>query len=172
MPVFLACGIFLVTNYHSMMITRVIPMYVAKIDYRWIHIPIAITGNLIGGIFTAFIISYARIAGTIKETLTRVVEIKIQDGLLSMLIMSIFCGILVAYSTLTSRKYKKGSIAQLFYTAFFIVAFVICGFDHVVANGFYFAAQSFINGFDIQMLTNIVIVLFGNILRRSICWYH
>ena len=44
-----------------------------------------------------------------------------------------------------------------------IIAFVICGFDHIVANEFYFSIYSFINGFEITMLLNLFVVLIGNI---------
>lgn len=157
-------GIFLVTNYHSMLITRVVPMYFGKIDYKATHIPFAIIGNAIGGIIIAFLIAGTRLVPVIQENLNGIVDAKLQDNLLSMLIMSFFCGILVAYSSLTSRKYRKGSVAQLFYTGIFIIAFVICGFDHVVANEFYFGLYSFTVGFSFKMLINLFVVLIGNIL--------
>ena len=161
---FFTLGIFLVTNYSSMLITRVVPMYFAKLDYKWTHIPMAIVGNFIGAFIVGALISGTRLVNTLQDPLTKIVNAKLTDNLLSSFIMAIFCGILVAYSSLTSRKYKKGSIAQLFYTAIFIVAFVVCGFDHVVANEFYFSLYSFINGFDFAMLLNLLIVLAGNLV--------
>lgn len=161
---FFALGIFLVTNYHSMLITRVVPMYFAKIDYKWQHIILAAIGNIVGGVIIAFVVSYTRLVPAISENLNKIVQAKFADSILSIFIMAIFCGIFVAYSSLTSRKYRKGSVAQLFYTAIFIVAFVICGFDHVVANGFYFGLYGFTEGFSLQIIIILSVVLAGNIL--------
>lgn len=147
-----------------MLITRVIPMYFAKIDYKLRHIGLAIIGNAIGGAIVGCLISVTRLAPVIQENLDKIVHVKLEDDLLSSFIMAIFCGVLVAYSSLTSRKYKKGSVAQLFYTAVFIAAFVVCGFDHVVANVFYFVLYGFTNDFSAFMLANLLVVLLGNII--------
>lgn len=161
---FFTGGIFLVINYHNMLTTKVIPTYFAKLGYRVKDIIFAILGNSIGAMLVAFLISFSRLATTMEEYLVKIVDTKLSDNYLSLLIMAIFCGILVAYASLTSRKYKNGSFAQIFYTAIFIMIFVLCGFDHVVANVFYFTLYSLLSGVSIQMLPNLLVVLIGNFI--------
>jgi formate/nitrite transporter FocA (FNT family) len=159
-----AVGILLVLNYHNMLLTKVIPMFFAKLDYKLKDIAIAFMGNSIGCAITATLIATTRLAYKIEEYLKEIVSVKLQDSLLSLLVMAIFCGMLVAYASLTARKYKTGSFAQIFYVWLFISAFVLCGFDHVVANVFYFVLHSILYGFQAKMLLVLLVVLIGNLL--------
>ena len=158
-----ATGILLVLNYHNMLLTKVIPMFFAKLDYTLKDIGIAFLGNSIGCILVGTLISFTRLSSKIEEYLVQAVDTKLNDNYISLFIMAIFCGVLVAYASLTAKKYKTGSFAQIFYVWLFISVFVLCGFDHVVANMFYFSAYSILAGFSTKMLPVTVVVLIGNL---------
>lgn len=156
-------GIFLVMNFFDILFTKVVP-FNALGYYKPIDALIAIVGNTIGGIIYAFLISVSRLGDKIAPKIKDVVDIKLNDGVASVLIMSILCAVVVAYAVIVNKRYEKQPGLGIFFYLLFISAFVICGFDHIVANVFYYTVYSFKFGFDSNIIFNFIIVLFGNII--------
>ena len=67
-------------------------------------------------------------------------ELKLSDNLLSTFILAIFCGILMSIAVGTFKKLPNilGTLAVFLCVAVFILA----GFEHCVANMFFFALSS------------------------------
>lgn len=160
---FFCVGIFLVMNYYNMLFTKVVPLSVYK-QYSVKDIVITFVGNFIGEIIYAFLISQTRLAEKIHEKLIGIMEIKLADDLLSLFIMAIFCAVLVAYATFGEKVYPDNKILSVAFTFLFIMAFVICGFDHIVANMFYYSFYCINDGFKQEMIPTFIVVLLGNIV--------
>ena len=158
---FFCVGICLVINYYNMLYTKIIPSYPFK-NYSITDIVLAFFGNLIGGIFYAFLISQTRLADKISDRITTLMEMKINDSYISVFIMSVFCAVLVAYATFGDRIYPDNKIIATFFSMLFIMAFVMCGFDHLVANMFFYSFYAINNGFTLSLLPSFFIVLLGN----------
>ena len=81
-----------------------------------------------------------RLAGKLKEVVAPAVELKLSDNLLSTFILAIFCGILMSIAVGTFKKLPNilGTLAVFLCVAVFILA----GFEHCVANMFFFALSS------------------------------
>ena len=158
---FFCVGIFLVINFYSMLYTKVVPCIPFK-NYSVPDIGIAFIGNLIGGVLYAFLISQTRLSDKISDKITTLIEVKINDSYISIFIMSIFCAVLVAYATFSDRVYPDNKLLSVIFTFLFIMAFVMCGFDHVVANMFYYSFYAINNGFKANILPSFLIVLAGN----------
>lgn len=95
--------------------------------------------NFCGAAAVAGIVHLTRISeltvgsyGTFTNVMDSVVATKLADGYLSVFLMSIFCGIIIA-CICKADKWKR----NIGYIVILIITFVICGFDHVVANSFY-----------------------------------
>lgn len=95
--------------------------------------------NFCGAALVALIVHNTRIAdltvgdyGTFTDVINHVVHDKLADGYLSVLLMSIFCGVIIA-CVCKANTWKH----NVLYILVLIITFVICGFDHVVANSFY-----------------------------------
>lgn len=161
---FFAIGILLVLNFNNMLLTKVIPCLFAKIEFKIPDIVISLLGNAVGCIITGIFISATRLADIFYDKLGNIVNAKLDDNLLSLLIMAIFCGMLVGYASLASYKYKNGSFAQTFYVWLFITVFVFCGFDHVIANIFYFTCYAILFNFDLSMLLILLVIFVGNFI--------
>lgn len=94
-------------------------------------------GNLLGTIITALLILNTRIANiSIRARETAI--IKISDNYLSIFILSVFCGILMYIAV---NNFKKGEDSIIKYLSIFIcvVVFILCGFEHCIANMYYFS---------------------------------
>lgn len=81
---------------------------------------------------------------------------KTQTPLLRLFISGLFCGILMFLSVDT---WKKGSKAGVF---IYIPVFILCGFDHSIANSFYNGIANGLNAFTPQNILIFISVILGN----------
>ena len=83
-----------------------------------------------------------------------VVATKLQASLPAVFIRSIFCGIMIY---LAVELYKRTE--KLLLVIMPIMIFILCGFEHCVANAFYFAAARY---FDLYSLAFFAVSIIGN----------
>jgi len=130
-------GLFTIINFE-------LNLYTGKIGYlskeNWKEILLTLIGNFIGTNLFAFLVLQTRLAGKLKEAVALAVELKLSDNLLSTFILAIFCGILMSIAVGTFKKLPNilGTLAVFLCVAVFILA----GFEHCVANMFFFALSS------------------------------
>lgn len=130
-------GLFTIINFE-------LNLYTGKIGYlskeNWREILLTLIGNFIGTNLFAFLVLQTRLAGKLKEAVAPAVELKLSDNLLSTFILAIFCGILMSIAVGTFQKLPNilGTLAVFLCVAVFILA----GFEHCVANMFFFALSS------------------------------
>ena len=130
-------GLFTIINFE-------LNLYTGKIGYlskeNWKEILLTLIGNFIGTNLFAFLVLQTRLAGKLKEAVAPAVELKLPDNLLSTFILAIFCGILMSIAVGTFKKLPNilGTLAVFLCVAVFILA----GFEHCVANMFFFALSS------------------------------
>lgn len=130
-------GLFAIINFE-------LNLYTGKIGYlskeNWREILLTLIGNFIGTNLFAFLVLQTRLAGKLKEVVAPAVELKLSDNLLSTFILAIFCGILMSIAVGTFKKLPNilGTLAVFLCVAVFILA----GFEHCVANMFFFALSS------------------------------
>ena len=130
-------GLFTIINFE-------LNLYTGKIGYlskeNWREILLTLIGNFIGTNLFAFLVLQTRLAGKLKEVVAPAVELKLSDNLLSTFILAIFCGILMSIAVGTFKKLPNilGTLAVFLCVAVVILA----GFEHCVANMFFFALSS------------------------------
>lgn len=109
-------------------------------------------------VITTFLIGLVcgKIFPTIYEEATKLYSAKLSASLLKDFVSSIFCGILMFLAVDT---WKRGRKFALF---IYIPTFIICGFDHSIANAFYNGASWGDYSFSWQNLVFILIVILGN----------
>lgn len=159
---FFCVGIFLVINYYNYLFTKVVPYFTHK-KYTVGEVGVTFAGNLIGGTLYSLAITQTRLASKLLEKINSIMEVKLGDNYLSLFIMAFFCAMLVAYATFGEKIYPDNKLLAVLFTFLFIMAFVICGFDHIVANMFYYSFYAINNGFAWSMLPSFLVVLCGNI---------
>lgn len=114
-------------------------------------------GNLLGTIITALLILNTRIAN-ISIRAREMAIIKISDNYLSIFILSVFCGILMYIAV---NNFKKGEDSIIKYLSIFIcvVVFILCGFEHCVANMYYI---SLAKAWTFKSAISMLFMIFGN----------
>ena len=110
-------------------------------------------GNLIATIVFGLAISYA--LPSLYTVASVLCKAKLTQAWFSTLIRSIFCGMLMYQAV---SIFKKGSLAGVF---FCVPVFILAGFEHSIANVFYFAVA---RSLSFDTLIYIIIVVVGNSL--------
>lgn len=94
-------------------------------------------GNLIGTAVTAGLVLCTRIADNLSDKAQTICETKLNDTLMSNFILAFFCGMLmfIAADGYKNINNTAGKMLAIFLP---VVVFILSGFEHCVANMFYF----------------------------------
>lgn len=127
-----------------------------KISYIW-ELLLSLIGNFIGSFITGSILRYTRFNNYIEDA-KNLVSIKLHDNLLSIFILSIFCGILM-YIAVNNFKHSKDIFSKYIGIFMCVMVFILCGFEHCVANMFYFSIAGIWN---LKVILYLLIMILGN----------
>ena len=105
------------------------PAYIIDLLIIW-------AGNFIGTAATGLLVLCTRISG-IGEKAKTMCETKLSDNLLSIFILAFFCGMLM-FIAADGYKTIKNPTAQVFAIFLPVIVFILSGFEHCIANMFYF----------------------------------
>lgn len=111
---------------------------------------ITLLGNICGTAFTAAAIIPTHIYSTIHEKAIAIMNAKTGDSPLSQIILGFFCGMLMYIAVENGRICRKRGYdaSAVFGTVLPVMVFILCGFNHSVADCFYlFSAVPGVKGF-------------------------
>ena len=131
-------GLFGVLIYNLNLYTGKIGYLITNFNLKYVkELAITIIGNFIGACSVGFILRYTRIYDKIYEKSLILANTKLNDNILSIFILSIFCGILMYYAV---NGFKKQTDFGKYLVVYLGVAvFILCGFEHCIANMYYFS---------------------------------
>lgn len=92
-------------------------------------------GNLAGGAFGTVLLRAAR--HDIFDKATVLVTAKLNQSLLQTAVLALFCGVLM-FIAIHNNKTNKSDIHRLFGLIVCIMTFILCGFEHSIADICYF----------------------------------
>lgn len=98
-------------------------------------------GNLLGAAAVALLALQTRLAPAIRESAAAICRTKLGQGYPSALILAVFCGVMI-YVAVEGYKSIPHDVGKHLAILFGVSVFVLCGFEHCVANMFYFTAGS------------------------------
>lgn len=122
-------------------------------------------GNFTGAASTAGLIRLTNVYDKIIDKCLTITEAKLSGSLLSLFILGIFCGILMYIAVDTYNKqgqYKNFSATIL--TIFCISTFILAGFEHSIADMFYFMLALPIK----VWILPLVVITAGNLVGGNI----
>ena len=109
-------------------------------------------GNIVSTILLGFAVSFANPA--LGEAAKVICEAKLSQEALQTFVRAFFCGVLMYMAVSTYRE--KGTLAGIF---FCVPVFILSGFEHSIANIFYFGASGIIN---MDSIIYLAVVIAGN----------
>ena len=122
-------------------------LYTGKIGYvvdnkpkYLIELLITLIGNVIGTVACGYLLFLTRMGDKLRSTASVISEVKLNDNLLSIFILAIFCGIIMYLAVDLFKKLNDfGKYMGIFMG---ITVFILAGFEHCVANMYYFSAAN------------------------------
>lgn len=126
------------------------------------EVAVTLLGNVLGTAFTASAVFPTHIRSNIHEKAVSIISTKISDSFLSQVILGFFCGMLMYIAVENGRisRNKGYDISAVFCTVLPVMVFILCGFNHSVADCFYFFAADL----SFKGALYILIVAVGNAL--------
>ena len=157
-------GLFGVLIYNLNLYTGKIGYLITNLNLKYIkELIITLIGNFIGACSVGFILRYTRIYDNIYEKSLILANTKLNDNILSIFILSIFCGLLMYYAV---NGFKKQTDFGKYLVVYLGVAvFILCGFEHCIANMYYFSVADI---WSLKTLGYTGIMVLGNSLGSFI----
>ena len=126
------------------------PTYLLRLPTIWI-------GNLAGAVATGYLASATRLV-SLQEKCIQIANTKLNDNLGSIFVLAILCNIMIFIAVFGYLKFENPliKIVALF---FGISVFVLCGFEHCVADMFYF---SFADAWSAKTFGYLMMITLGN----------
>lgn len=139
-------------------------LYTGKIGYvidnkpkYIIELLITLLGNLIGTVGCGYLLFLTRAGDKLRSTASVISEVKLNDNLLSIFILAVFCGIIMYLAVdLFKRLTDFGRYMGIFMG---ITVFILAGFEHCVANMYYFSAA---NMWGWKTILYVLVMILGN----------
>jgi len=125
-------------------------------DYA-LAVPVIWLGNLLGTGLVAVIVRLTRLS-PLAEKAAALCQAKLADSLLSLFLLGVLCNIFIylAVEGFNQNPHELGKYLSLF---FGVMVFILCGFEHCVADMFYF---SMAGAWSPDVVLRLVVITLGN----------
>ena len=147
-----------------MVCTLGLNLYTGKVCYlpgkKWDYVGfvgIVWLGNLVGAEIVALLLKLTRVGAALTTKAAALCEVKTNDSLLSLFVLGIFCNIMI-YIGVESYLANKHEFGKYLGMVLGVMVFILCGFEHCVADMFYFA----MGGWSWKALLCLVVITLGN----------
>lgn len=152
-------GLLMICMYNMNLYTGKIGYVVVNKRNYLIELLFTLIGNFIGTYVLALGILNTRFS-SIGDKAKVICDMKLNDNLISILILSCLCGVLMYIAV---NNYKKHSTSIGKYMGIFmcVMVFILSGFEHSVANMFYFSVSNMLSW-------NTLLYLFVMVIGNSI----
>ena len=126
---------------------------------------IILLGNFIGTLIVSAAVNLTRIGADIRPIAEQLWQNKLADSWWSVLTLSIFCGIMME---LAVEGYKRPYNEHLILISMPIMIFILCGFEHSIANMFYMNLALF---YSVKSIGYLFLMIIGNGLGAKFIYY-
>lgn len=125
------------------------PAYLGWLAMVW-------AGNLIGAELIALCIRATRLGPALVEKSAALCAVKTEDSLPSLFLLGILCNILI-YVAVESYRNAPHFLGKYLGLIFGVSVFILCGFEHCVADMYYFALANWWSGRTVLCLLSITL---------------
>lgn len=139
-------GLFLYTGKVGYLVNEK-PKYGITLLVTWL-------GNFLGAFGSAKLMMLTRYGSALQVTATSICECKMGQPVVSAFILAIFCGMLMFIAVDGYKQSKNPTILLLC-----VSVFILCGFEHCIANMFYFSVW---NVWSFKVFGYLLVMTLGN----------
>ncbi|HQL99332.1 MAG TPA: formate/nitrite transporter family protein [Ruminococcus flavefaciens] len=152
-------GLFVILNFNLALFTGKVGYAVENKPKYLFDLLIIWLGNFAGTVISAILVLCTRISG-ISEKAAALCETKTNDSPVSILILAFFCGMLM-FIAADGYKIISNSVGKALTIFLPVVVFILSGFEHCIANMFYF---SLAEAWTARSFSYLIIMSLGNAL--------
>ena len=152
-------GLFVILNFNLALFTGKVGYAVENKPKYLFDLLIIWLGNFAGTVISAILVLCTRISG-ISEKAAVLCETKTNDSPVSILILAFFCGMLM-FIAADGYKIISNSAGKALTIFLPVVVFILSGFEHCIANMFYF---SLAEAWTARSFGYLIIMSLGNTL--------
>ncbi|MBR4169868.1 MAG: formate/nitrite transporter family protein [Lachnospiraceae bacterium] len=117
-------------------------------------------GNFAGCLLTGLAMRATRVAPALIETAQGICTKKLSGSPFSTILLGLFCNVCI-YIAVDGYKNNPHEVGKYLALLFGVTVFILCGFEHCVANMFYFSMAGMLG---LNMLVFILLNTLGNII--------
>ena len=154
---FFVVGLFMILNFNF-------SLYTGKVCYAFDNKPsyilrlfLILGGNIVGAILMALMVGATRLT-SLHDAVMGVVSAKMNDNVLSLFFLGIFCNMMIFLAVYGYKNFEN-ILAKMVALFFGVSVFVLCGFEHCIADAFYFA---FAGEYSIKAFLYLMMIVLGN----------
>ena len=155
--VFFATGLFFIVSYGLFLFTGKVGYLFDNKPKYLIDLLLIALGNLAGTFLTGTLLRCTRVAG-ISERAAQLCEAKLSDTPQSILILSVFCGMLM-FLAVDGYRTIQHSPGKYLAVILPVAVFILCGFEHCVANMYYFSVAG---AWSLKAAEYMLLMILGN----------
>lgn len=155
-------GLFAIMELHLGLYTGKVGYLVVKQPKYAGEVTITLIANTVGAFLGGKLLSLTRFGDELAAAADGIVAGKFYDSPVSMFLLSMFCGILIFIAVEGDKKCTKADdhVGALFTTLIPVMIFIICGFNHSIADMGYFAMSRF--AYADKAILYFTVVILGN----------
>ena len=163
-----ALGLFTIICYQFSLFTgKVGYVFENKISYL-LDLSIIWVGNFIGTALVAILFRQTRFfTPELHSYVDTIVNAKVEDNIFSIFVLALFCGVLMYIAVNTQKKENVKSGFKLLAIFACVAVFILCGFEHVVANMYYVTLSG---DWSFKIIGYLFIMTLGNSCGSFIMW--
>lgn len=151
-------GLFAIIHFNLYLYTGKVGNLLGQPPKYLLDLLICLLGNLLGVIALTALIRLSRISDSLVLEAVKIVEMKQSDTWYSILILSILCGVMI-YLAVKGHQKCEYPIGKIIFCFLSISIFILCGFEHCVANAAYYTLAGQL---DFKTLWNFLLMILGN----------
>lgn len=145
--------------------TREFNLYTGKVGYIFdnrpkylVEVITTIIGNFVGTFMVGFLLRFTRVYTKLNAKAIELCNIKLSDNIVSILLLSFFCGILM-YIAVDGHKKLENPLGKYLGIFLGVAVFILCSFEHSIANMYYFSVAGI---FTAKMFGYLGLMILGN----------
>ena len=139
-------------------------LYTGKVGYAkgWRYIPALVIiwiGNFLGAGFCGIVLKFTKIGPALIEKAMILCNNKLSDSPTSVFVLGLFCGLLMYIAVDGYKKRTTNETAQLVIIFVAVMVFILSGYEHCVANMYYFTIGE---AWSAQAVIHLLVTTAGN----------
>ena len=164
--VLFSIGLFVIVVYKLNLFTgKVCYMFFENKKYN-LNLLIILLGNIVGAAFVGYLLRVTA-NENLLATVSNIALNKNNQGLLTSFILANFCGVMI-FLAVDIYKNAESPICKCLGLVLGITVFILSGFEHCVANAFYFSIANYWSWFT---ALNLIVMILGNTTGGAIFAY-